>query len=112
MAGSLAANIAIPIIAFLGVFGWVSAVLYAGFHPEWKHKSQPPRADVAGGAFLASSGGRQLEPIWGEPPRAIPPPRVAAPQESYETADVASAHSATSQEPAPRAEESQRTGSQ
>ncbi len=111
MSGSLVANIIIPIISFLAVFGWVSAVLYAGSHPGWKHKGQPPRTDAAGGAFLAIDGGRQLMPIPGETPPEIPPQRAAAAEESYQTADVGSARSASSQEAAREADESQSAGS-
>jgi hypothetical protein len=97
MAGSLVANIIIPIISFLAVLGWVSIVLYAGSHPAWKHKGVPPSSEVAGGAFMAVDGGRQLEPIPGKPAPEIPVQRLAAPQETYQTADAQSAHSASSQ---------------
>ena len=112
MGGSIAAIITIPIIAFLAVLGWVTLVLYGDRHGTWKHRGQPPRAGVAGGCFDATDGGRQLMPIPGQAPREIPVPRLAAPQESYETANMAHARSATSQEAAPREEESQRAPSQ
>lgn len=111
MGGSTAAIITIPIIAFLAVLGWVSLVLYGDRHGQWKHKGQPPRSEVAGGCFHATDGGRQLMPIPGQPPPEIPLPRAAAPQETYQTADVERTHSASSQEAAPQAEESQRAGS-
>ena len=111
MSGSLAANIVIPIISFLAVFSWVSLVLYASTHPAWKHKSAPPRAEVAGGVFKAIDGGRQLMPIPGEEPPGIPPQRLAAPQESYQTADAGRASSATSSQAASAATESESAGS-
>lgn len=111
MSGSLVAQIVIPIISFLAVFSWVTVVLYAGSHPRWKHKGAPPRSEVAGGAFMAIDGGRQLMPIPGEPAPELPRQRLAAPQESYQTADVASAHSASSPDAARRAEDSQSAGS-
>jgi hypothetical protein len=107
MSGSLAAQIVIPIVAFLAVVGWAALVLYAGFHPGWKHKSPPPRNEVAGGAFMATDGGRQLMPIPGEPPLEIPLQRVAAGEESYQTAD-SGAPDAGSDEAERRAEESRR----
>src|SRR5215472_7606030 len=111
MGGSIAAIITIPIIAFLAVLGWVTLVLYGDHHGTWKHRGQPPRSGVAGGSFDATDGGRQLMPIPGQAPPEIPVPRLAAPQESYETADVGRAHSASAQEAAPRAEESERAPS-
>jgi hypothetical protein len=111
MSGSLAANIVIPIISFLAVFGWVSLVLRASTHPAWKHKSAPPRAEVAGGVFKAIDGGRQLMPIPGEQPPEIPPQRLAAPEESYQTADAGRASPASSREAERETTESQSAGS-
>src|SRR5258708_6050573 len=105
MSGSMAANIAIPIIAFLAVAGWVSLVLYASFHPGWKHRSPPPRTE-AGGVFLAVDGGRQLMPIPGETPPEIPLPRTAAREESYQTADAGPGGPASSEDAARRADQS------
>jgi hypothetical protein len=111
MPGSLAAQIIIPIVSFLGVFAWVTIVLYASTHPAWKHKGVPPRSEVAGGSFMAIDGGRQLEPIPGKPAPEIPRQRLEAPQETYQAADAESAHSATSPDAEERAEESQAAGS-
>jgi len=111
MGGSIAAIVTIPIIAFLAVLGWVSLVLYGDRHGAWKHKGQPPRSEVAGGCFHATDGGRQLMPIPGQEPPEIPLPRLAAPQESYESADVGRAHSASSQDAARWTEERERAGS-
>jgi hypothetical protein len=105
------AQIVIPIISFLGVFAWVSIVLWAGSHPAWKHKGAPPRTEVAGGSFMAVDGGRQLEPIPGKPAPEIPAQRLAAPQETYQPADAESAQSASSPEAERQAAESQSTGS-
>jgi hypothetical protein len=110
MSGSLAANIVMPIISFLAVFGWVFIVLWAGSHPAWKHKGAPPRTEVAGGSFMAVDGGRQLEPIPGKPAPEIPVPRLAAQQETYQPADAESAHSASSPDAKRRAAESQSAG--
>jgi hypothetical protein len=107
MPGSLAAQIVIPIISFLAVLFWVSIVLYASSHPVWKHKGVPPRSEVAGGSFMAVDGGRQLEPIPGKPAPEIPVQRLAEPEETYQAADAESAHSASAQGTARRAEESQ-----
>jgi len=111
MGGSIAAIVTIPIIALLAVLGWVSLVLYGDRHGAWKHKGQPPRSEVAGGCFQAADGGRQLMPIPGQPAPHIPLPRLAAPQEGYETAGVEQAHSASSQQAAPQAEERERAES-
>jgi hypothetical protein len=112
----LVAQIVIPIISFLGVFCWVSAVLWAGSHPVWKHKGVPPRNEVAGGSFMAIDGGRQLEPIPGKPAPEIPVQRLAAPQETYQPADAEpmdaeSAHSASALDAGRRAEHSASAGS-
>lgn len=105
------AQIVIPIISFLGVFAWVCIVLWAGSHPAWKHKGAPPRAEVAGGSFMAVDGGRQLEPIPGKPAPEIPVQRLAAPQETYQPADAESHQSASSPEAERQAAESQSAGS-
>jgi hypothetical protein len=114
MSGSLAAQIVIPIVAFLAVVGWASLVLYAGFHPGWKHKSPPPRSEVAGGSFLATDGGRQLMPIPGELPLEIPLQRAAAGEESYQTADLgapgAGHDDARPEDAGQQADESRRAG--
>ena len=105
------AQIVIPIISFLGVFTWVSVVLWAASHPAWKHKGAPPRTEVAGGSFMAVDGGRQLEPIPGKPAPEIPVQRLAAQQETYQAADAVSAHSASSPEAERQSAESQSAGS-
>jgi hypothetical protein len=114
MSGSLAAQIVIPIVAFLAVVGWAALVMYAGFHPGWKHKTAPPRNEVAGGAFMATDGGRQLMPIPGELPMEIPLQRTAAGEESYQTADLgapAAGHEGVRPEDAgQQADESRPTG--
>jgi len=86
MSGSIAAVITIPIVVVIALFSWVFVVLHAEAHPHWKHKGEPPRTDAAGGAFLASDGGRQLMPIWGEEPVEIPAQREPAAAETYQTA--------------------------
>ncbi len=68
MSGTLAAQIVIPIVALLALFGWLVLVLRADNHPGWKHHGNLPKNEVAGGAFQAVSGGRQLMPIHGGRP--------------------------------------------
>jgi hypothetical protein len=68
MSGTLAAQIVIPIVALVALFGWLVLVLRADNHPGWKHHSNLPKTEVAGGAFQAVGGGRQLMPIHGERP--------------------------------------------
>jgi len=86
MSGSHLSLIVMPIVIALALAFWVSLVYYASTHPAWKHHGRPPRTEVAGGAFQATHGGRQLEPLWGEPVDAIPQPREAAAAESYHPA--------------------------
>src|SRR5215469_11964191 len=87
MSGSVTSQWVMPIVIASALTFWISIVLYAHRHPKWKHHGVPPRSEVAGGAFMAVDGGRQLEPIPGEPVH-IPTPRAPAAQESYETADL------------------------
>jgi hypothetical protein len=47
------------------LFGWLTAVLRADTHPQWKHHSDLPKYEVTGGAFKAVDGGRQLMPHHG-----------------------------------------------
>jgi hypothetical protein len=110
MPGSLVAQIVVPIISFLGVFAWVSVVLWASTHPAWKHKGAPPRTEVAGGSFMAVDGGRQLEPIPGKPAPEIPVQRRAAQQETYQASEAESAHSASSPDAERQEAESQSAG--
>lgn len=86
MSGSLTAIITIPIVVAIVLFGWVAAVLHAEKHPHWKRPLPPPRTEVAGGAFRALAGGRQVMPIPEEPPAGVPGQRAAAGDEYYETA--------------------------
>jgi len=65
MTGSVLAAVVIPIVTVVVLFIWVGAVLYADAHPRYKHQSSLPRTEVAGGAFQALDGGRQLMPILG-----------------------------------------------
>ena len=55
MSGTLAAQIVIPIVALAALFGWLVLVLRADNHPGWKHHSNLPKTEVAGGAFQAVS---------------------------------------------------------
>ncbi len=77
MSGSHAAQIVIPIVVAIVLFSWVGAVLWANAHPQYRSRNRPPRTEVAGGAFQAVGGGRQLMPIperrpagWEPAPRA------------------------------------------
>jgi len=80
MTGSVAAAWAIPIVAFLALFAWIGCVLWADAHPRYKHQSTLPRTEVAGGAFQALDGGRQLMPIPGDS-NAWPDGRLVQPGE-------------------------------
>lgn len=91
MSGSTAAIITIPIVVVIALFGWVGAVVYASSHPRWRHHGDQPRVEVAGGAFQAVEGGRQVMPIPEREPATVPPQRAAAPEESYDTASTAGA---------------------
>lgn len=86
MSNNVLAAIFTPIVVAILLAGWIIAVIYADKHPGWKYHGPPPRSDVAGGAFEATDGGRQLMPLWGEPPHDIPAQRAAAGDESHETA--------------------------
>jgi hypothetical protein len=94
MSGSHVSLIVMPIVIALVLIFWVSLVFYASAHPAWKHHSRPPRTEVAGGAFEANAGGRQLAPIWGERPAPVPGPRPATAGESYQAADAQTAEQA------------------
>jgi hypothetical protein len=88
MSGSVTSQWVMPIVIAAALTFWISIVLYAHRHPAWKHHPPPPRTEVAGGAFQAVDGGRQLEPIPGESVHElIPTQRAAGAEESYETAD-------------------------
>jgi hypothetical protein len=80
MSGSVTAAWVIPIVAFLALFVWVGVVLHADNHPRYKHQSTLPRTEVAGGAFQALDGGRQLMPIQGHS-NAWPDGRLVRPGE-------------------------------
>jgi hypothetical protein len=59
-----------PIVIALGLITWLSLVLYAANHPSVKRSGAPLRNEVAGGAFDAVEGGRQLMPIPEHPAMA------------------------------------------
>lgn len=82
--------IVMPIVIAIALFGWLGAVMWAGFHPRWKHHAQGPRTEVAGGAFQAVEGGRQLMPIPGH--RSAPDDEIAAIVDA-QNVDVPSARS-------------------
>ena len=86
MSGPLISLFVMPIVIAASLAFWITLVLYAHRHPRWKHHGVPPRAEVAGGSFMAVDGGRQLEPIPGERVHEIPGQRAPAAEESYETA--------------------------
>jgi hypothetical protein len=88
MSGPLISLWVMPIVIAGSLAFWISLVLYAHRHPRWKHHGAPPRTEVAGGAFMAVDGGRQLEPIPGHSVHEIPVQRAAAAEESYETANA------------------------
>jgi hypothetical protein len=88
MSGSITSLFVMPIVIAASLTFWISIVLYAHRHPRWKHHGVPPRSEVAGGAFMAVDGGRQLEPIPGERVHPIPGQRAPAAAESYQTADL------------------------
>jgi len=101
MSGSVAAAWVIPIVAFIALFAWIGGVLYADAHPRYKHQSSLPRTEVAGGAFQALDGGRQLMPIpmesntWPDgrlvQPEDIPAQRTAMSPEEVAAATGAAA---------------------
>jgi hypothetical protein len=91
MSGSLAAIITIPIVAFIALFSWLGAVLWASSHPRYRNHGNPPRTEVSGGAFQAIDGGRQLMPIPEHRPLGVPAPRAA----EAETAQPAAAGGAS-----------------
>lgn len=95
MSGSPTSLFVMPIVIAVALASWITLVFYAMSHPRWKHHGPPPRTEVAGGAFEATEGGRQLMPIWGEPP-PVPGQRTAASEESYHTADLGSSGEAGS----------------
>jgi hypothetical protein len=79
MSGSHAAQIVIPIVVAIALFSWVGAVLWANAHPRYRSRSHPPSTEVAGGAFQAVDGGRQLMPIPEHRPAGwVPAPRAGA----------------------------------
>ncbi|HEY2506620.1 MAG TPA: hypothetical protein VGI58_08885 [Streptosporangiaceae bacterium] len=67
MSGSHLAVIVMPIVIALGLITWLSLVLYAANHPLRRRSGVPLRNEVAGGAFDAFEGGRQLMPIPEQP---------------------------------------------
>jgi hypothetical protein len=83
MSGTTAAVITIPIVVAIALFGWLAAVLYANAHPGRRHEV-PLKTEVAGGAFRAVEGGRQLMPIPENTPTELPGPRTAPGSESYQ----------------------------
>jgi hypothetical protein len=91
MSGSHTAVIVMPIVIAIALFSWLGAVMWAGFHPRWKHHAQGPRTEVAGGAFQAVEGGRQLMPIPGH--RSAPDDEIAAIVDA-QNVDVPAARSA------------------
>jgi hypothetical protein len=99
MSGSLLAQWVIPIVVFFALFGWVSAVLYANAHPQYKHHSRLPRYEVTGGAFEANDGGRQLMPIPGGRPLADRPGYAASATSAQVPGQRAAATSASSSAP-------------
>jgi hypothetical protein len=78
MSGSITAQWVIPIVVVVVLFGWISAVLHANAHPQYKHHSRLPRYEVTGGAFEANDGGRQCMPIHGGRPVADRPGYAAS----------------------------------
>jgi len=85
MSGTLAAIITIPIVTAIALFSWVGAVLYANAHPG-RRRGTAMKTEVAGGAFQAVEGGRQLMPIPEHRPLGVPGPRTPGEQEAYDTA--------------------------
>jgi len=88
MSGSTAAIITIPIVTAIALFSWLAAVLYANSHPGRRQES-PIRTEVAGGAFQAVEGGRQLMPIPDHRPAAVPGQRAATGSETYQAGQAA-----------------------
>ncbi len=70
MSGSLLAIIIIPIVAFLTLIAWLSAVLYASRRPGGKQPGSRPRWHVSGGTF-------QGDPRQMTPRRDATPPEAA-----------------------------------
>jgi len=88
MSGSTAAIITIPIVTAIALFSWLAAVLHANSHPGRRHEI-PIRTEVAGGAFQAVEGGRQLMPIPDHRPAAVPGQRAATASETYQAGQAA-----------------------
>ncbi len=106
MSGTLAAIITIPIVTALALFSWVAVVLYANAHPG-RRRGTAMKSEVAGGAFQAVEGGRQLMPIPEHRPVGVPAPRPAGAAEGYDTAGAGQGATA-----GPGASEQQLTGQQ
>jgi hypothetical protein len=75
-----------PIVAFILLAAWIGAVYYANAHPRHRPK-RDIKTEVAGGAFRAVHGGRQLMPIPGEGSHDVPAPRAATGSETYRVPD-------------------------
>lgn len=98
MSGSHISLIVMPIVIAVALFSWLFAVLWASSHPKLKHHEPPPETEVAGGAFRAVEGGRQLMPIPEHRPAGVPGPRTAASTESYEQSAEAAGTAAAEEE--------------
>jgi hypothetical protein len=96
MSGSIYAIVLTPIVAFILLACWITAVYYADSHPRWKHQAPPPKYEVTGGSFQAIDGGRQLMPHYlevaepGQPgavhPATVPPQRSESGAPQHEPA--------------------------
>jgi hypothetical protein len=82
MIGSTYAPVVIAIVVSIALAGWISAVYYANAHPRHRPK-RDIKTEVAGGAFRAEHGGRQLMPIPGEGVHDIPAQRAATASDTY-----------------------------
>lgn len=84
MSNNVLAAIFTPIVVAIALTGWISAVYYANAHPQRRRRKEDIKTEVAGGAFRALHGGRQLMPIPGDWTQDIPAPRGATASESYD----------------------------
>lgn len=75
-----------PIVVAIALAAWIGAVYYANAHPRHRPKREI-KTEVAGGAFMAVSGGRQLMPIPSDRWHDIPGQRGATSSETYHVSD-------------------------
>lgn len=107
MSGSHLAVIIMPIVIAVALTTWLCLVLYAANHPLRRRSGAPLRNEVAGGAFDAVEGGRQLMPI--------PEHRAMVARQADEAAGMppaTAAHAATERAAAERVRAAEATNAQ